>query len=393
VNAHARKLKMRAYLLARRGAVELIELRKVFGVSEKTLKADLRDIQDSGVLLIRELVDKRATVQVSSHHAFNETSLSQWEMWSAVAATMRMKHHPPTFRGAHGVHKKVTDAMPYRERVQAERMHQLMTCLHHGGIKVYREDKDAIYDVLMQATINRWMVRFVYETASGVVKRGFLAPYCFVEYNQGFYVHGRLVKRPEDGQTPDVTPGMPQTWPYERFREVEPLRGHPVRVPKSFRAEDCADSFGLCTGPRAQRCVIECEPSIAPYIRERTWHPTQTLSAPDENGRVRLSFESRALPDVARWVSTWQGAAVPLEPPELVTRVYRALTEGATRMRERLGGETLDTLVAGATRPKPRRKKAKRAAGEIEDALDTSAVVDESMSEPPATVVATARVS
>jgi predicted DNA-binding transcriptional regulator YafY len=58
-------------------------------------------------------------------------------------------------------------------------------------------------------------------------------------------------------------------------------------------------------------------------IAERTWHPTQTLDI-QTDGSCILTMTVEGLSTVAGWVMSFCGHAVPLAPRELVTEVKRA---------------------------------------------------------------------
>jgi predicted DNA-binding transcriptional regulator YafY len=75
--------------------------------------------------------------------------------------------------------------------------------------------------------------------------------------------------------------------------------------------------------------VIWFDVRTAPYIRERRWHPTQTLQEhPD--GSVTLCMTVQGLNDLRRWVLGYGKGAIVQQPPELVELV-RQEVEGMLR--------------------------------------------------------------
>ena len=71
--------------------------------------------------------------------------------------------------------------------------------------------------------------------------------------------------------------------------------------------------------------VIWFDVRTAPYIRERRWHPTQTLQEhPD--GAVTLCMTVRGLNDLKRWVLGYGKGAIVQQPPELVELVQQEIS-------------------------------------------------------------------
>jgi predicted DNA-binding transcriptional regulator YafY len=54
----------------------------------------------------------------------------------------------------------------------------------------------------------------------------------------------------------------------------------------------------------------------APYVKERDWHPTQTIRE-NKDGSMVLSFKTNHLFEVKRWVLSWGAGARVLGPKEL----------------------------------------------------------------------------
>jgi predicted DNA-binding transcriptional regulator YafY len=68
--------------------------------------------------------------------------------------------------------------------------------------------------------------------------------------------------------------------------------------------------------------VIRFDEWVADYIREKRWHPSQTLrELPD--GGVELRLQLSSLTEVQRWILSWGGRARWLSPPELAASVRR----------------------------------------------------------------------
>jgi predicted DNA-binding transcriptional regulator YafY len=74
-------------------------------------------------------------------------------------------------------------------------------------------------------------------------------------------------------------------------------------------------SFGVYQGDPVQ-VRIRFTPEVAGYIREKIWHPSQTLSSESDGG---LIFGARVagIEDIKYWVLKWGAGAEVLEPDTL----------------------------------------------------------------------------
>jgi predicted DNA-binding transcriptional regulator YafY len=79
------------------------------------------------------------------------------------------------------------------------------------------------------------------------------------------------------------------------------------------------NAFQMIWG-EAQEVRIRFAPCQAPYVKERTWHPSQEIiQQPD--GSVLLKMEVSNLGEVRRWLIGWGADAEVLEPAELATEI------------------------------------------------------------------------
>lgn len=115
-----------------------------------------------------------------------------------------------------------------------------------------------------------------------------------------------------------------------RVLEATPT-GATFKRPDRFVLErQLRDSFGIFSSDGRFEVRIRFDETVADYIREKRWHPSQRLTdLPDGGLELRLSLGS--LVEIQRWVLGWGGHAVALEPPELVEQVRQA----AVRILER----------------------------------------------------------
>jgi WYL domain len=93
-----------------------------------------------------------------------------------------------------------------------------------------------------------------------------------------------------------------------------------------------AQVFGILGGP-PETVVIRFGAGVAPYIRAREWHPSQTLRELAD-GRLELTFRAGGVREIARWVMGWGGAAEVVRPLELRRRVAAAFSAAVAMYRD-----------------------------------------------------------
>jgi proteasome accessory factor B len=96
-----------------------------------------------------------------------------------------------------------------------------------------------------------------------------------------------------------------------------------VRPQKFSLEKRLRDSFGVRSGSEQFDIKLRFDEAVADYIREKRWHDSQQLKElPDGGLELRLKLSSLA--EVERWVLSWAGHAVVLQPPELAKAVKSA---------------------------------------------------------------------
>jgi proteasome accessory factor B len=92
-------------------------------------------------------------------------------------------------------------------------------------------------------------------------------------------------------------------------------------LPEQYDEQALArEQFGIRWDAKEHAVAIRFDAKAAPYIRERTWHPEQTLRDTKDSG-VEIRFRTRHLQEVRDWILSWGSHAYPLKPKALVAMV------------------------------------------------------------------------
>lgn len=117
--------------------------------------------------------------------------------------------------------------------------------------------------------------------------------------------------------------GALRTFSPTRIQSVE-ATGKTFRRPAKFELEkQLRDSFGIFSKEGDFEVVIRFDESVADYIREKRWHPSQRL-VELPGGGLELQLKLGSLVEVQRWILGWGGHAVAVAPQGLVDGIRQA---------------------------------------------------------------------
>lgn len=170
-----------------------------------------------------------------------------------------------------------------------------------------------IFDALAKATASRRQLELFYrKPGQSKAERRIVDPYHFANINGEWFLFAF------DHLRKDI-----RTFAPARIKKLKET-GSTFERPKQFSLEQrLRDSFGVHSGKGEHEVIIRFRASAADFIREKKWHPSQTLRAL-KNGDLELRMRLSSLAEVTRWVLSWGGNAVPVKPAELVRSVQSA---------------------------------------------------------------------
>ena len=143
-------------------------------------------------------------------------------------------------------------------------------------------------------------------------------PYRLFNFDGGLYCIGQVSAY-----------GGTTTLAVDRIRAIEQT-GATFAVDPGFdwkRYE--AEAFGV-VWEKPKKVVVRFSADQAPYVREREWHPTQTIRTL-RDGRVELTFQAGGAFEIIRWVLSWGSAATLLQPKSLRRQMAEEL-QAASRL-------------------------------------------------------------
>lgn len=176
--------------------------------------------------------------------------------------------------------------------------------------------KAAIIETLHEAARGKRQVELVYESFSSEhVSTRVVDPYRIYIHAGTVYIIAYCHKRRET-----------LLFVVDRVRSARVLEKHFEPVASYDPDDYLAKAFGMSRG-KTFRARIRFERRAARYLRERSYHPSQTIRDL-KGGAIEVTLEVSGLDQLAAWVASFGGDATAIEPANL-RRAVLARAKGA----------------------------------------------------------------
>jgi len=313
VTRTARLRQIEELLLVMPAGLPAIELAHRLSVDRRTVYRDLDFLSEQGVPLWQEAgyfginrTSYLAAIRLSFHEAI---ALVLAGLLLARTIDERNPHVTAALR-------KLAAVLPF----------PLVPHLHRAAERVQAHDDGLRQVAILEVVAEGWgagrKVRLGYRSPrSGVLRERVIAPYALEPTASGLYVIGH-----------DDWAGDIRTFKLERLEKAD-LLDETYTIPSDFDPEaHLAMSWGIMSGKEVAEVVLRFTPAAMPLVRERRWHPSQSLEpAPDGGGvlRVRVSEPLEMQP----WIRSWGAQVEVLSPDWLRERIALELRQAAQLYR------------------------------------------------------------
>lgn len=188
--------------------------------------------------------------------------------------------------------------------------------------KDYRGSSEVIDELVTAVVYNNPVDTRYRNVVTGIETQRVLHPYTLATYRQGLYLFAL-----------DVDANKVKTYAVERFVDVVRRRNDHFTVPPAWRPElQITHAFGIIGGDASDVAIAFAEARSA-YVRERTWHPTQSFrTLPD--GRLELSMQVTTSVELQTWILGFGTDAEVLRPASLRRQIAEELRAAASRYED-----------------------------------------------------------
>lgn len=280
-------------------------------VSPRTITRDVEFMRDRLLLPLSYNGQKFGYFYTEEVESFPSLQITEGELFALLVAEKALQQYrgTPFERRLVGAFKKLEQSLPDTISLNLAEWEQSIS---------FRTSAQplldlAIIDTLAQAAARRTRLRLTYrKPGSREPEIRVVDPYHLANVNGDWYLFAF-----------DQLRKAIRTFVPARIQKAEPT-GETFPRPRRFILGDqLRDSFGVHSRQGDFDIVLRFDPEVADYIREKRWHPSQTLKELPE-GAVELRLRLGSLIEVERWVLGWGGKAHVVAPPEFCIRIHRA---------------------------------------------------------------------
>lgn len=295
--------------LTRLDGVDVYELAAKYGTSERTIRRDLDAITAMRLPLVemqdgkkkrwrldfKEDLARLAELLDVSHYLGLRMAMDQGAK-TAVPS--------PVFASLEDLATKIEKALGKSARKDLAAIER---CFHSYEKQAYRDAPVDILHPLLTAITNNQLCRVTYQAprVNPKQKTFTVLPLKLFLYQGALYLMAY----------------MPYYKSYmnlnlHRMTELV-LTGNNLDTPEDFDPEKLENAaFGVHHTGRPVTYKLRFAPWVAPYIRERIWHPSQTLKDMKDGG-VELTFRCAKTYEVTAWVASWLDGVTAQAPKSL----------------------------------------------------------------------------
>jgi len=295
------------------------DLAKRTGVTTRTIRRDLEALQTSGFPLFDEMIDGKRywTLESKAFRRLDDTGFTLAELSALYfsRALVEVLAATPFRDDVAGAFDKLAGVLTPQMRQFLDRLPLVFqakgTAAAHGDTRAGRE----LVGKLLDATLNHRRATMTYYSMSSRREKTYvIEPYRLMYSPDGLYLFAFV---PEYKEV--------RTFGVARIRHVSlhEERFTPAELPDTIFAH----SLGVHEGP-PEHVEIAFAPQIAPYVTERTWHPTQSIAERPDGGVV-LSLEVCNDWALRSWILSFGPLARVLAPAPLAEQIAGEINRAA----------------------------------------------------------------
>lgn len=286
-------------------------------VSGKTIQRDIDYLRDELDAPIAYDVLKRGYHYAERDFSLPAIHVSESDLFSVCVAerVLSQYRNTPLFEQISSVFQRIKDSLPDKTSVNPAWLNERILMFPEAATRL----NPALWDLLAKAIRDNRQVRLTHASPrkKGVAVERTVDPYYLVSYRGEWYLSSFCHHRQSI-----------RTFGVSRIARATVLEGT-FAMPADMTAQRMfGDQFGIVWKDTFHKVRIRFTAEVAPYIRERQWHPTQIIRERRDGGVV-LEFITNHVNEVKDWILSWGGGATALAPDLLVQKVKLGLQQAA----------------------------------------------------------------
>lgn len=303
-------------LLSGRSGRTLAQLQAELGVGKRTIQRDIAVLETAGFPVVSEARNGTAWWHfMEGFHVEAPVSLTLIEQMALYFSKGLLKplEGTPIYESLSSALQKVGAALPPQSFQFLRGLDQAVS-VQTAGFKDYSQSREVL-DTLTRSVRHKFTTRINHRTLG--FEKGIdrdVDPYRLWYVNHGIYLVGH-----------DHRSGEIRAFAVERIASAKATNRR-FELPEDFDFEKMTETaFNLIWG-EPQEVKIRFSREQAPYVQERTWHPSQKIERrPD--GSIDLTMRVGNLWEIKRWLTGWGADAHVLQPESLRDEINEECTK------------------------------------------------------------------
>lgn len=283
--------------LDRLGGIDVYELAKRHSVTTRTIHRDIDALRAAGIPLEEEREGKRKRLRVTFKSSIRQVSqLLDTDHYLALRVAMgqggAVRANSSTFAQLEDLAEKIESAIGPNGR---NRLAAIEACFHSYEKFAWSNAPPEVLWTLVDAITESRICKVKYAPASAAKKVNSyeVLPLKVFAHDGASYLLCYYPKREKV-----------LTLNLHRLVDLAVTKAKGVAPPGFEPAQYERAAFGVTRGGPLQSWELRFQPDVAPYIRERIWHPSQTLTE-HADGTITLCFSCEGAVEVFAWVASW----------------------------------------------------------------------------------------
>ncbi len=272
-------------------------------VSTKTIHRDIQFMRDRWDLPIEFDPAYNGFKYTRPVESFPMLQINEGELFALLIAEKALQNYRGTVfeKRLSTAFRKIADSLPDAVSIHLNEWDEALSFRHTGESRVEIE----VFDVISQAAARCRQIKIQYRKPNQKAEIRVIDPYQLANINNEWYLYAFDHKRSEI-----------RCFAPTRILTVD-FTGKKFERPEGFSLDNyLADSFGVFKGDECYDVRVKFSRDVSPFIREKTWHPTQRIKE-YKDGSLVIEMRLSHLSEIRRWILCWGGQAIVLAPEEL----------------------------------------------------------------------------
>jgi len=284
---------------------------KEYEVSSRTIQRDIEYMKDMLKAPIEYSAAKRGFYYSEENYMLPSIDIKESEFFGLYVAEKALEKYKntPIYDKLSSVFEKLQSFLPDEIKINTSWIDSEFTFLEDSTVTI----KPEIWEILLSGLRNKKIVEIYYKTPGKDRTKRDIKIYHMINHSGQWYVLAYC--------------NLKKTillFALSRIDEALLLK-ESYEIPQNFDFhQHMGAHFGIMIDSKEFEIKIRFSPSQAPYVRERTWHKTQSISE-RKDGSLDLTFSTNSKFEVKRWIMSWGKDAKVLKPKDLAIEIEEDL--------------------------------------------------------------------